>query len=58
MEYLVSNLLEYVGAGLTDLYSFSELFTWFVTVIIGIEFILFVIDGIFYTIRSTARGIK
>lgn len=58
MEYLVNNLIDMVGAGITDLYSFSELFTWFVTVIIGIELVLFVLDGIFYCIRSVTRGMK
>lgn len=58
MEYLVNNLLTLVGAGLADLSTFSELFTWFVTVLIGIELVLFVIDGVFYTVRSVARGIK
>ena len=58
MEILVNNLIDMVGAGITDLYSFSELFTWFVTVIIGIELVLFVLDGIFYCIRSVTRGMK
>lgn len=58
MEYLVTELMDLVGAGLTDLYSFSELFTWFVTVVFGIELVLFVLDGIFYCARSVARGIK
>ena len=58
MEYLVSNLIELVGAQVTDLSTFSELFTWFVTVLFGIELVLFVMDGIFYTIKNVARGIK
>ena len=58
MEYLVSELLELVGVGLIDLYTFPELFTWFVTCIFGMELVLFVIDGIFYTVRNIARGIK
>ena len=58
MDYLVSNLIDFFGVGLIDLYSFSELFTWFVTVIIGIELVLFVLDGIFYCIRSVTRGMK
>lgn len=58
MDYLVSNLIDFFGVGLIDLYSFSELFTWFVTVMIGIELVLFVLDGIFYCVRNIARGIK
>lgn len=58
MEYLVNELIELVGAGITDLYTFPELFTWFVTVLFGIELVLFVMDGIFYTIKNVARGIK
>lgn len=58
MEYLVNGLLELVGVGLTDLYTFPELFTWFVTALFGMELVLFVLDGIFYTVRNIARGIK
>lgn len=58
MDYLVNNLLEMVGAGLTDLYSFSELITWFITVLIAVELVLFVLDGIFYTVRNVVKGIK
>ena len=57
MQYLVTELMELVGVGLTDLYSFSELFVWFVTSVFGIELVLFVIDGIFYCVRSVSRGI-
>ena len=58
MNYLVTELMKLVGADLTALYSFSELFTWFVTVVFSIELVLFVLDGIFYCARSVARGIK
>lgn len=58
MDYLVTELLEFLGICITDLCSFSELFVWFVTAMIGIELVLFVLDGIFYCIRSIARGIK
>ena len=58
MEYLENELLELVGVGLIDLYTFPELFTWFVTCIFGMELVLYVIDGIFYTVRNIARGIK
>lgn len=58
MDYLVTELLEFLGIYITDLYSFSELFVWFVTAMIGVEFVLFVLDGIFYCVRNIARGIK
>lgn len=58
MDYLVNNLLNFIGANLTDLYTFSELFTWFVTVVIGVELVLFVLDGVFYAVRNIARGIR
>lgn len=58
MNYLVKNLLETVGAEAVELTSFSELIVWFVTVVTAIGFILFVLDSIFYTIKSVTRGIK
>lgn len=58
MEYLVNELLNTIGAGISDFSTFSELLTWFVTIVLGIEFVLFVLDGIFYTCRNIVRGIK
>ena len=58
MKYLVDNLLNFFGVNITDLYTFSELLTWFVTVIIGVELVLFVLDGVFYAVRNIARGIR
>lgn len=58
MQYLVENLIDFVGASSVELTCFSDLFIWFITLIIGVELVLFVLDGIFYTVRNVTRGIK
>jgi len=57
-DSLVHQMLEYVGAGYASMSDFPSLFSWIVTVLVSVEFILFALDGIFYTVRSIARGIK
>lgn len=58
MNYLVENLMETVGASSAEFTTFPELIVWFVTVLFAVEFVLFVLDGIFYAVRNVARGIK
>lgn len=58
MESLVNSLLSFIGADITALYTFPELISWFVTILIGSELVLFVLDGVFYAARNIARGLK
>lgn len=36
--------------------TFGEFLPWFVMFLFGIEFVLFVFDSVFYTIRSLGKG--
>ena len=58
MNYLVLEMLEMVGAEAPELNTFPELIVWFVTVIVAVSFLLFIIDGVFYAIKSVTKGMR
>ena len=58
MNYLVENLMDTVGAYSAEFATFPEMIIWFITILCSIELVLFVLDGIFYALRSVTRGIK
>lgn len=58
LDSLVHQFMEYVGASFGSMNTFPQLFSWIMTVLVAVEFVLFALDGIFYAVRSIARGIK
>ena len=57
MYNLINDLLNYFGlATMPD--SFSEFLPWFVSVLIGVEIVLYVLDMLFYTIRQINKGVR
>ena len=38
--------------------TFGEFLPWFILVLFGMELVLFVLDSLFYTIRTINRGFK
>ena len=58
MNYLVENLMDAVGAHSAEFTTFPEMLIWFITILCSIELVLFVLDGIFYALRSITRGVK
>lgn len=55
MFNLINDMLNYFGFNLVPA-TFSEFIVWFVAVVIGVEFVLFMFDSIFYTIRQINKG--
>ena len=57
MQTIITELLTFFGANIMPV-TVSEFLSWFVTFIVGIEFVLFLFDGIFYCIRSLGRAAR
>lgn len=55
MFSLINDLVGYFGLAYVPP-TFADFLVWFVSVLIGIEFVLFVFDSIFYTIRQINKG--
>ena len=55
MFNLINDMLNYFGLNLVPA-TFAEFIVWFVAVLIGVEFVLFIFDSIFYTIRQINKG--
>ena len=57
MYSLINDLLNYFGlATMPD--SFATFLPWFVSVLIGVELVLYVMDMLFYTIRHVTKGVR
>lgn len=57
MYSLINDLLNFFGlATMPD--SFATFLPWFVSVLIGIELVLYVLDMLFYTIRQINKGVR
>ena len=54
---MINELIDYFGLSVMP-ETFGEFLPWFVAVLIGIEFVLFIFDSVFYTIRQLSRGCK
>ena len=54
---LINDLLNYFGVAAVPS-SFSDFIVWFVSVLIGMELVLYVLDMVFYTIRQLTKGVK
>lgn len=52
---LIHDLSSYFGLSSMP-ETFGEFLPWFVMFLFGIEFVLFVFDSVFYTIRSLGKG--
>ena len=57
MQSILSELLIFFGANTMPV-TISDFLIWFITFIVGIEFVLFLFDGIFYCIRSLGRAAR
>lgn len=57
MAALISDLVNFFGLGVAP-DSFGTFLVWFISGLMGIELVLFVLDSIFYTVRTVTRGIK
>lgn len=57
MYSLINDMLNFFGlATMPD--SFLEFLPWFVSVLIGVELVLYVMDSLFYTIRNLTKGVR
>ena len=58
MYSIIMDLLYFFGVPYSDSTSLGSFVFWFVGVLLGMEFVLFIFDGIFYTVRQINRGIR
>lgn len=57
MYSLINDMLNFFGlATMPD--SFATFLPWFVSVLIGVELVLYVMDMLFYTIRHVTKGVR
>ena len=57
MYSLINDMLNFFGlAAMPD--SFAEFLPWFVSFLIGVELVLYVMDMLFYTIRHLSKGVR
>ena len=54
---LINDLIVYFGFSSVPT-SFDEFIVWLVAALFGIEFVLFITDSVFYTIRQICKGVK
>ena len=57
MYSIIMDLLYYFGVPYYSA-TMGEFIFWFIGVLLGMEFVLFIFDSIFYTIRQINRGIR
>ena len=57
MSVIVNNLMVFFGVSSAP-DSFGSFLIWFISILIGVEIVLFVMDSIFYTIRSVSKGVR
>lgn len=57
MFELINDMLNFFGL-LTVPGSFSEFLPWFISVLIGMELVLYVLDMLFYTVRHLSKGVR
>ena len=57
MYDLIMDLVEYFGVYDVPT-NFGEFIPWFVFILFGMELVLFVLDSLFYTIRTINRGFR
>ena len=57
MQSIILDFLNFLGVTGVPV-TVSEFLYWFICRLVGIEFILFLFDGIFYVIRSMGRGAR
>ena len=58
MYNLIYDMLEFFGLAASMPDAFSEFLPWFVSVLIGIELVLYILDMIFYTTRHLTKGVR
>lgn len=58
MQSIISDLLNFLGVSGGVPVTVSDFLYWFITLIVGIEFVLFLFDGIFYVIKSMGRSFR
>lgn len=57
MYNLINDMITYFGvAAVPD--SFASFLPWFVSVLLGMELVLYVLDMVFYTIRNVTKGVQ
>lgn len=57
MYNLLQNMINLFGLN-TEVLTFPQLIVWIVSVVLAMEFVLFTIDGVFYAVRSIAKGVR
>ena len=57
MSDIVNNLMAFFGVSSAP-DSFGSFLVWFISILIGVEIVLFVMDSIFYTIRFVSKGVR
>ena len=57
MYGLIYDLADFFGLTVMPL-TIGDFLSWFVMMLFGIEFVLFVFDSIFFTIRQINKGVR
>lgn len=57
MYDLLQNMITMFGLN-TEVLTFPDLIVWIVSVVLAMEFVLFTIDALFYTIRCVTKGVR
>lgn len=57
MYSIINDLMNFFGIAVLPT-SFSEFLSWFVMFLFGMEFVLYILDSIFYTIRQLSKGVR
>lgn len=57
MYSIINDLMNFFGIA-TIPATFGEFLSWFVMFLFGMEFVLYILDSIFYTIRQLSKGVR
>ena len=57
MYNLINDMITYFGVAVVP-DSFAAFLPWFVSVLLGMELVLYVLDMVFYTIRHLTKGVR
>lgn len=57
MYSIINDLMNFFGIA-TIPATFGEFLSWFLMFLFGMEFVLYILDSIFYTIRQLSKGVR